>query len=146
MATAMNLMNGASKSNQDLNSTYTTTTAIDDMKCATAIMPELRKPLKKGLFFLAEYSSATGQPCPGSKPCRSPINATPMYAGLIRFTSSSYNLIISSSKEGIQIKERLSPRGNNTNFCLIQLSDFTELVSPGGLFPICYGTEIAPQC
>jgi hypothetical protein len=101
----MNLMNGASKSNQDLNSTYTTTTAIDDMKCATAIMPELRKPLKKGLFFLAEYSSATGQPCPGSKPCRSPINATPMYAGLIRFTSSSYNLIISSSKEGIQIKE-----------------------------------------
>jgi hypothetical protein len=71
-------------------------------------MPELRKPLKKGLFFLAEYSSATGQPCPGSKPCRSPINATPMYAGLIRFTSSSYNLIISSSKEGIQIKEPFS--------------------------------------
>ena len=102
---AIYLMNGASKSNQDLNNTYAMTTAIDDIKCATAMIPELRKPLNRALLFLAEYSSAIGQPCPGSSPCRSPIMATPMYAGFMRPISFKCNLIISFKEAGIQTNE-----------------------------------------
>ncbi len=101
-------MNSASKSNQDLNNTYAITTAIDDIKCATAMIPELRIPLNRAFFFLAEYTSAIGQPCPGSSPCRSPIMATPMYAGFMRPTSYKYDLIISFEEAGIQIKEPFS--------------------------------------
>lgn len=104
--TAIYLMNSASKSNQDLNNTYAITTAIDDIKCATAIIPELRIPLNRAFLFLAEYTSAIGQPCPGSSPCRSPIMATPMYAGFMRPISFKSNLIISFEEAGIQIKER----------------------------------------
>jgi hypothetical protein len=46
------------------------------------ITDELRAALKKGFFLLMEYSTATGQPCPGSKPCKSPNITTPIYAGL----------------------------------------------------------------
>jgi hypothetical protein len=100
-------MNGASKSNQDLNKTYATTIAIDDMKCATAMMPELRKPLNNTFLFLAEYRSAIGQPCPGSSPCKSPINATPKYAGLIGPASSICSLIIAIFREVVQINQEL---------------------------------------
>jgi hypothetical protein len=55
---------------------------MDDARCPTPIMDELRVALKIAFFLLMEYSTATGQPCPGSKPCKSPIITTPMYAGL----------------------------------------------------------------
>ncbi len=104
---AMYGMNGASKSNQDLSKTYAITTAIDDMKCATAMMLEIRKPLNNASLFLAEYRSAIGQPCPGSSPCKSPINATLKYAGLIGSASSICGLIIAIFREVVQINQEL---------------------------------------
>jgi len=49
-----------------------------DARCPTPIMDELRIALATAVLFFMEYSTATGQPCPGSKPCKNPNIITPI--------------------------------------------------------------------
>ena len=63
---------------KELKKTYARITATDDTKWKNEIMPELMKPYNIGLPFLTEYRKATGQPCPGSNPCKNPSIMTPM--------------------------------------------------------------------
>jgi hypothetical protein len=66
---------------------YTSTTAIEERKCAPAIIEELMMPLSKGLLLRIPYNNATGQPWDGFTPCDRPKPMIPIRVTTIDMVS-----------------------------------------------------------
>jgi hypothetical protein len=63
---------------------YAITTAIEDTRCAPAIIEEVMIPLSIGLVVRIEYNNATGHPCEGFTPCDKPKPMTVSKGAAVR--------------------------------------------------------------